>query len=82
MGDAPPRGHQIHRPRRNLHGVAFAVAVHDAAVEQVGDGRQPNVRMRANVHTLPGHKLHRPHLVEEDERADHLPPAVRQRAAH
>ena len=40
------------------------------------------MRMRANVHALAGHELHRPEMVEEDEGADHLPLAMRQRAAH
>ena len=39
------------------------------------------MRVRAHVHPLPGEELHRPHLVEEDERADHLPLDLRQRAA-
>src|ERR1700722_1967895 len=40
------------------------------------------MRMRAHVHAPPGHELHRTHLIEEDERPDHLPFAVRQRAAN
>ena len=31
---------------------------------------------------LPDEKLHRPEMVEEDEGPDHLPLAMRQRAAH
>ena len=34
----------------------------------------------ANVHTLARDKLHRPEMVKEDERPDHLPFAVRQSA--
>ena len=56
--------------------------MHDAAVEQIGDGGKPDMGMRAHVDALPGDELHRSHLVEEDERADHLPLAMRQRAAH
>ena len=81
MGDAAARGHQVHGAGRDLQRVAFAVAVHDAAVEQVGDGGEPDVRMRAHVHAAAGHELHRAHLVEEDERADHLALGVRQGAA-
>ena len=40
------------------------------------------MRMRAHVHALPAHELHRPHLVEEDEWADHLALGMGQRAAH
>jgi hypothetical protein len=37
--------------------------------------------VRPHVQTLPGEELARPHLVEEDERADHLPLACGQGAA-
>ncbi len=40
------------------------------------------MRVRPHVEPLPGDELNRPHLVEEDEGTDHLPLAVRQRAAH
>ena len=82
MGDAAPRRHQVHGAGRDLERIALAVAMHDAAVEQIGDGGKPDMRMRPHVHALPGDELHRAHLVEEDERADHLALAVRQGAAH
>src|ERR1700681_3765951 len=40
------------------------------------------MRMRADVHALAGHELHRSEMIEEDEGPDHLALAVRQRAAH
>src|SRR6202163_3225444 len=40
------------------------------------------MRVRAYVHALARHELHRPEMIEEDEGADHLALAVRQRAAH
>ena len=82
MRDAAAGGHQVHRAGLDFPDIALAVAVHDAAVEQIGDGGEPDMRMRANVHALAGHELHRPEMVEEDEGADHLPLAMRQRAAH
>ena len=82
VGDAAAGGHQVHGAGRDLQRVALAVAMHDAAVEQVGDGGEADVGMRAHVHALSGDELHRPHLVEEDEGTDHLPLAMRQRAAH
>ena len=82
MGDAAARGHQIHRAGRDLLDIALAVAVHDAAVEQIGDGGKPDMRMRAHVHALAGHKLNRAEMIEEDEGADHLALAMRQGAAH
>ena len=80
MGDAAAGGHQVHRAGLDLLDVALAVAVHDAAVEQIADGGKPDMRMRAHVHALAGHELHRAEMIEEDERPDHLPLAVRQRA--
>ena len=82
MGDAAARRHQVHRAGLDFLDVALAVAVHDAAVEQIGDGGKPDMRMRAHVHALAGHELHRAEMIEEDEGADHLALAVRQRAAH
>ena len=74
-------GHQVHRAGGDVERVALAVAMGDAAIEQVGDGRQADMRVRPHVHALAGHELHRSHLVEEDEGANHLPLHLRQRAA-
>ena len=52
------------------------------AVEQIGDGGEPDMRMRPHVHALAGHELHRAEMIEEDEGPDHLPLAMRQRAPH
>ena len=82
MRDAAAGGHQVHRAGLDLLDVALAVAVHDAAVEQIGDGGKPDMRMRAHVHALAGDELHRPEMIEEDEGPDHLPLAMRQRAPH
>ncbi len=53
----------------------------DLAFEQVvtGTGRYADA---ADIEALDGEELARPHLVEEDEGADHLPLLRRQRAAH
>ena len=56
--------------------------MHDLAVEQEGDGGEPDMRMRPHVDALAALELGRTEVVEEDERADHAPPAVGQRAAH
>jgi hypothetical protein len=40
------------------------------------------MRMRPHVHALAGEILHRSEMIEEDEGTDHLPLAMRQRAAH
>ena len=54
----------------------------DLAVEQIGDGRKPDMRMRAHVERLAGAQDRRAHAVEEDERADQPALGRRQRAAH
>src|SRR5450631_3206907 len=82
MGDAAARGHQVHGARLDGLDVALAVAVHDAAVEQIGHGSEPDMGMRAHVHALAGHELHRSEMIEEYEGADHLALAMRQRATH
>ena len=82
MGDAAPGGHQVHRAGRDLQSIALAVAMKDRAFEEIGDGGQADMGMRPHVHALPRDELRGAHLVEEDERPDHLPPAVRQGAAH
>ena len=44
----------------------------DLALEEIGDGGQPDVRMPAHVDAASGRELDRPHLVEEDERTNEL----------
>ena len=50
---------------------ADAVAVADRAVEQIGDGGEVDVRMRADVHALARVEPGGAELVDEDEWADH-----------
>ena len=82
MCNAAPGGHEVHCAGSDLECVAFAVAMHDAAVEKIGDSGKSDVGVRAHVQALPGNELNRSHLIEENERADHLALAVRQRATH
>ena len=56
--------------------------MHDLAVEQEGDGGEPDMGMRPHVDALAGAELGRPEMVEEDERPDQAPLGVRERAAH
>src|SRR5437588_738961 len=84
MGDAPACGHPVHlsRPDELLH--RGGIAVHDLAREYIGDGAQPDVRMRPHIgfaRQAPG-ELDRPHVVEENEWPDHAAPAGRQQASH
>ena len=51
----------------------------DLALEQIGHGREPDVRVRPHVHALPGRERDRPEVIEEDERTDAL---ARERGQH
>src|SRR3546814_1155378 len=68
MGDTPARGHPVDlaRPDRLLG--ADAVAMHDLAIEQVGDRRQTDMRMRTDIGLARQARLHQlgSHAVEED----------------
>ena len=83
MRDAAARRHPVHLagPDRLLG--ADAVAMHDLAVEQIGDGRQPDVRMRPHVDRARNarREIDRTHVIEEDERPDHAPLRERQHAS-
>src|SRR5215468_4315144 len=63
---------------------ADAVAMHNLAIEQVGDRREPDMGMGAYVYGVwyAPRKIDRPHMVEEDERADHAAVRIRQHAAN
>ena len=82
MGDPLPRQHPVHRPGLDPQIGAQAVAVVQAALQQIGDGAKADMRMRPHVDSLPGQELRRAHLVKEDERPHHLPLRRGQRAAH
>ena len=69
-------------PGRMASDGAQAVAMEHLALEQVGDGGEPDVRVRAHVDAVADQELGRAHLVEEDEGPDHLLLRGGQRAAH
>src|SRR5690606_38745588 len=79
MRDSPPGRHPVHLARPDRLLAADAVAMHDLAVEEIGDRRKADVRMRPDVDLArnAGLEVHGPHMVEEDERTDH--PAFRER---
>src|SRR5439155_2756864 len=73
MRDAATRRHPVDLARPDGLDGAQIVAMHDLAVEQVGDGGKADMRVRPDVDAASGFELRRPHLVEEDERSDHAP---------
>src|SRR5580700_7265735 len=82
MHDAAACGHPVHGAGPDRHRGAKAVAMHDLAVEQVGDGGKPDMRVRPHVDAVAGLEHRRPEMVEEDKRADHARLPRRQRAMH
>jgi hypothetical protein len=76
MYDTASGGHPVDLARADRHGGAETVAVHDLAVEQEGHGGKSDMWMRPHVDALAALEFGRPEMVEEDERADHAPPAV------
>lgn len=82
MRDTAPGDHPVERAGLDDLIGAGAVAVMEAAAIETGDRAQPDMRMRAHIHPLPGQELGRTGLIEEDERPHHLPLGCRQGAAH
>jgi hypothetical protein len=80
--DSAARRHQVELARLDGQRGAETVAMHDLAVEQIGDRGEPDMGMRAYVDSGPDEKLGRPHLIKEDERPDHLLARCGQRTAH
>ncbi len=78
MGDAAPRRHPVDVAGTDVLHAAQRVAVHLRAVEQIGDGGQPDMGMGPHIDALAGRKFHRPEIVEEDEGADAAPRRLRQ----
>ena len=71
MHDAAAAVIQLTAPGRIGSARAEAIAMHDLAVEQIGDGGEPDMRMRPHVDAVAGAKHRRPDMVEENERPDH-----------
>src|SRR5262245_7884293 len=71
MHDATARGHPVYLARPDRNGCAQAVAMHDFAVKQVGNGGKPDVRVGANVEAIAGAEFCRAEMIEENKRADH-----------
>src|SRR6185503_11038495 len=71
MDDAATRGHPVDFARPDRHCGAEAVAVHDLAVEKIGHGGEPYMRMGTNVEPVTCVKLCRSEMIDKDERADH-----------
>src|SRR5262245_30642327 len=71
MYDAAAGGHQVDLAWPDGLGAAERIAMHDLAVEQVGDRGETDVWMRPHIDAVAGAELGRTEMVEEDERPHH-----------
>ena len=71
MDDAAARGHQIDRAGLDRREGAERIAVIDRAGIEIGHRREIDVRMRADINAGADIEMRGPHLIEEDEGADH-----------
>ena len=82
VGDAATGNHPIDVAGANGLARTEVIAMDDFAIEQIGDRRQINMRMRAYVEALANGELHGAHVVEENERADESTERRGQRATN
>jgi len=70
VDDASASRHPIHVPRPDWLLRAETVTVQELAVEEKGDSREIDVRVRPYVDPVSWQKAKRSYLVNEDERTD------------
>src|ERR1017187_1547051 len=65
MGDAAPRGHPIYFARYNGLFRSQTVAMHDLAIEQIGDGGKPDMGVGPHIDAAwnSGREVRRPHVI-------------------
>ena len=56
--------------------------MHEFSIEQVGDGRKPDMRMRSHVEALAGCEIHGAEIIEEHEGTERTSRHLRQHAIH
>src|SRR5258708_31036304 len=71
MDDATACGHQVDRAGLDHRMRTDTVAMLDRALEQISNCGEDDVRVRPDVHALPGRKPGRPELSDEDAPPDH-----------
>src|SRR5262249_36557155 len=72
MHNSTTGSHQVDLAGPNGQCRPEAIAMRDLTIEQVGDGRETDMRMRPDVDPVPREKLCWSHLIEENEWSDHL----------
>ena len=82
MCDAASSIHPVHIARLNRLRRAQRIAVKNLAFEEIGDGCQIDVWVRAYIEALTDRKVRGSELIPKDERPDHALLDRRQRPAH
>lgn len=82
MHDTPARRHPVDVPRPDLLACTGAVVVQQAALEQIADRAQPDVRVRPHVMGRVSVARGRAEVVHEDEGADAALPERREQPQH
>ena len=82
MHDARACGHPLDVARAQHAAVARRVLVLELALQHVSDGLEAAMRMIGRADRLAGAVVDRPHLVEQQERIDHVQSRGRDRPAH
>ncbi len=82
MHDARARRHPLHVARAQHAAMPGRVLVLELALQHVGDGLEAAVRVIGRADRLAGAVVDRPHLVEKEERIDHVQSRGRHRPAH
>ena len=70
VGDAASGDHDIDRAGSQGLVHAQRVGMVHLAFEQIGQGGQADMRVRAHIHAIAGREGRRAHFIEEDERPD------------
>src|SRR6185312_5782605 len=82
MNDAAAGGHPVDITGSDRLLRSQTVTMHDLALEEISDGREPDVRMGSYIDAPSGWEIGGAHVIEEDERADEPAHRRRQHTAH
>src|SRR6056300_962685 len=61
--------HPVHVARKDFLDITEAVTMQNRAFKKVSDGREADVRVRADVNTGAGRKIGRSHMIKKDKGA-------------
>ena len=82
MNNPATRDHKVDRAGSNDSVGTDRIHMVDCALEQIGHGRQIDVRMGSDIHAFAGRELGGTKVIEENPRSDRARCALRQGAAN